>query len=240
LDESWWVDQMTERVKNPQLSWFTSKNEGGHCRVEADIYCPKFFGPSETTNNEPVEFRIIGTKLNWQDWQLLNSAHETVHLYQDSHGMSHWANWYIEGQATFFELAMAELLYKSDHIRRDYLFTRPAREDKYEFRPTSASSVVDFLRKCEMARNGECDSFKYGVGSVFHEKLVIDFGLAKYFKWQQFLIDKMPRGNPADLSQAKQDLVARIFDQSFPAVFDTSRDKWEKTVLAPYLFEIFG
>lgn len=240
LDAVWWATQMKKYLKNPDLSWFSSTTEGGHCRVESDIYCPKLFDPEFTKSGNAIEFRIIGSKLNFQDWQLLNSAHETVHLYQVSQGMSHWANWYIEGQATFFELAMAQLLFSSDHVRRDYLFTRPAREDSLKFSPKSISDVTNFLEKCDLARNGECDNFKYGVGSMFHEKLVVDHGLTKYFEWLKLLSTEMPKGNSGGFSDAKQRLVSTKFDQCFSRTFGISRAKWISSVLAPYLFDTFG
>lgn len=240
LDQDWWKTEATKYLIKPDLNWFTSKNEGGHCRVEEDIYCPKFFEPKLTKTSEPIEFRIIGSKLNWQDWQLLNSAHETVHLYQDSFGMSHWANWYIEGQATFFELAMAQLLFSSDHVRREYLIARPTREDLLRFEPTSVSDVTKFLYKCEHSKNGGCDNFKYGVGSMFHEKLVIDYGLKKYFEWQKFLIKNMPQGNPGAMTALQQSALAKKFDQSFVQVFGIEREHWIESVLAPYLLDYFG
>lgn len=236
-DQSWWETKMKEKIINPDLGWFTSKNEGGHCRVESDIFCPKFFEPKLTTNNKPIEFRIIGTKVEWQDWQLLNSAHESVHLYQDSFGMSHWAPWYVEGQATFFELAMAKLLYNDDYLRREFIVTRPNRQDSLKFEATNIAEVREFLKECYSTRNSECESFKYGAASLYHEKLIIDYGLPKYFEWQSVLAKKMPAGNPGTFSQAKQQLTERRFAEIFEQTFGLELSTWEQNDLAQYLLD---
>lgn len=236
-DQSWWERKMKEKILNPDLGWFTSKNEGGHCRVESDIFCPKLFDTKLTTNNKPIEFRIIGTKVQWQAWQLLNSAHESVHLYQDSFGMSHWAPWYVEGQATFFELASAKLLFNDNYMRRELVVTRPSREDALKFEVSTIQEVRAFLEECYAAKNGECESFKYGAGSLFHEKLVIDYGLDKYFEWQKTLASRMPSGNPATFSQAKQREVESKFSEIFLETFKVRLFDWEQKVMSKYLLE---
>lgn len=237
LDQAWWEQKMNENILKPDLSWFTSKNEGGHCRVESDIFCPKFFEPVLTTTGLPTEFRIIGTKLGWQDWQLLNSAHETVHLYQDSHGMSHWAFWYIEGQATFFELAMSKLYFGDNYLRREFIVTRPNRQDSLKYSATNLAESRAFLKKCKASRNGDCENFKYGAGSLFHEKLVIDYGLAKYFDWQMKLAARMPKGNPGNLSHTKQMRTETEFAVIFEESFGQSLDHFENQTMAQYLLD---
>lgn len=240
LDEKWWSDRMVENLIEPDLGWFSSTSEGGHCRVESTIFCPKFFEPSLTKTNLPTEFRIIGTDLEWANWQVLNSAHESVHLYQDSHEMSHWANWYIEGQATFFELAMAQLLYQNDEIRIEYIETRPTRQDSLVLNPKSLAEVVNFLDDCSTSRNGECESFKYGGGSLYHEKLVIDHGLKEYFNWQRILIERMPKGNPADFNQELMQEMDTIFRTTFFESFGMELWIWERDVVAPYIYSYFS
>jgi hypothetical protein len=238
-DQKWWEEQMVENILNPDLGWFTSQDEGGHCRVEATIFCPEFFEPKLTTANVPTEFRIIGSQLAWENWQVINSAHEAVHLYQDSYGMSHWAIWYVEGQATFFELAMAQLIFKSESIRTEFLKDRPARGDTLLLTPETVEDVIDFLESCNKARQ-ECNEFKLGGGSLFHEKLVIDHGLTKYFEWQKYLIDRMPMGNPGDFNAEESLKAETTFNQSFIDVFGVDRKKWEEESVAPYLLEYYG
>lgn len=239
LDEKWWEQQMKSTLLEPELGWFTSTTEGGHCRVESTIFCPKFYEGKLTKSGLPVEFRIIGTELNWDDWRVLNGAHESTHLYQDSYGMSHWASWYIEGQATFYEIAMSRLLFDNNNIRREYVYNRPARQDAWQIDASSVKSVLDFLDKCDHAQQGECDGFKYGGGSLFHEKLILDYGFEKYMDWQTFLINNMPMGNPMDLTREVRDQMVLIFDQSFVEVFGISKSEWEREVMAPYLMLIY-
>jgi len=239
-DEEWWKEQQVANLIDPELGWFTSKDEGGHCRVEAEIFCPMFFEPSLTTTGIPTEFRIIGSKLSWEDWQLTNSAHESVHLYQDSHGQSHWAYWYIEGQATFFELALARLLFDGDNNRIRSVFSDPQRMDALQLVSTSTDTVAAYLKDCENSRNGECESFKYGGGSLFHEKLVIDFGLEQYFKWQDYLNEKMPKGNPANFNAAQGNELAKTFNKSLEEIFGFSQKEFETKIMPEYILEVYN
>ena len=239
-DEEWWKEQQVANLTEPELEWFTSKDEGWHCRVEADIFCPKFYGPSLTTTGIPTEFRIIGSKLSWEDWQLTNSVHESVHLYQDSHGQTHWTYWYIEGQATFFELALARLLFDEDKVRTGSLFINPENTDTLKLVPTSTDLVAEYLKDCENSKNGECDAFKYGGGSLFHEKLVIDYGLDRYFQWQDYLNEKMPKGNPSNFNAAQGHELAKTFDQSFEVIFGISQQEFETEIMPAYIFEVYN
>jgi hypothetical protein len=239
LDQTWWEEKQVATLVNPDLGWFTSKDEGWHCRVEADIFCPKNFISSETIDGIPTEFRIIGTGLQWQDWQRTNSAHEVVHLYQDSHEQSHWSFWYIEGQATFYELAMANLLFNSNKIRRDFLFENRVAEDTLVFEPTSPEYVAQYFDDCDRSAEGSCHSFRYGVGSMFHEKLVIDYGLDTYWEWQDYLNTNMPKGDMANFSNSERQEAITVFGESFDAVFGLSRQTFEREVMASYIFEYF-
>lgn len=239
LDQEWWEEQQTANLLNPNLGWFTSKDEGGHCRVMTTSYCPMNFGSSETIDGVPTEFRIIGTELDWQDWQRTNNAHEVVHLYQDSHQQSHWSFWYIEGQATFFELAMANLLLGTNKIRSDYLFVNRPMQDTHVFEPTSPEYVAQYFDDCYRGTKGSCKAFEYTVGSMFHEKLVIDYGLDAYWEWQDYLNSNMPKGQMGDFSIDQQDQARVVFGQSFVDVFGISREAFETEVMANYVFEYF-
>lgn len=238
-DQGWWEEKMKVSLKEPDLSWFTSTDEGGHCRVDPSGTCPKVYGPNETLSNEQIEFRFLGSRIEWANWQRLNSAHEIVHHYQDSNGMSHWSYWFVEGQATFYELAMARLLLNSDSIRIQYLVTSPNLQDKYILNPTDVDSVMAHINLCMQAREGECDAFRYGVGSLYHEKLVLDYGLDKYFEWQDHLNATMPKGNPAEFNQDEMETMIQTFDDSFREVFGISQSEWERNVIAPYIIESF-
>lgn len=238
-DETWWIDQQKKHLIDPDLGWFTSTTEGWHCRVEADIYCPKLFAPKETQSGVSTEFRIIGSELAWQSWQRTNSAHEMVHLYQDAHEQSHWAFWYVEGQATFFELAAARLLLNTDELRTSLVINNPRINDSLKFDPNSTAKIVQYFEDCNWSKDGGCDSFKYGVGSLFHEKLVIDHGLEKYWDWQLFLNTNMPKGNPANFTNSETDNMFRIFNQSFEKVFGFTRNKFEQQIMPEYVYEYF-
>jgi hypothetical protein len=238
-DESWWLDQQRKHLIDPDLGWFTSTTEGWHCRVEPDIYCPKLFSPKETKNGVSTEFRIIGSELAWQNWQRTNSAHEMVHLYQDAHEQSHWAFWYVEGQATFFELAAARLLLKTDELRTGLVIDNPRTNDSLKFDPSSTAKIVQYFDDCNWSKDGGCDSFKYGVGSLFHEKLVIDHGLEKYWEWQLYLNANMPKGNPGNFTNSETESMFRTFDQSFMDVFGFSRNEFEQRVMPQYVYAYF-
>lgn len=237
-DKEWWTQKQVESLSNPDLAWFTSTTEGGHCRVDPFIYCSKLFEPSQTSSGSPVEFRIIGTSFRKEYWQLTNIAHETVHLYQDSHGMSHWSPWYVEGQATVFELAAGELLFGNNELRSEY-FNRLAREDRIPFNYESGATVYQHFLECGQTRNGECSQFFYGVAALYHEKLILDHGLKKYFEWQTKLQSQMPKGNPSSFSQEQTEEMVTKFASIFETTFKYSLVKFETEVAPNYVSEQF-
>lgn len=239
LDGDWWEQKQKEHLLEPDLGWFTSKTEQGHCRVEPEIFCPKQFSPKETKTGDAIEFRIIGSQLNWQDWQLVNGAHEAVHTYQDSHSQNFWSFWYIEGQATFFELAMARLMFKSDSLRKGFLIDNPQQQDSLKFSAESTESVAKFFNDCNNSGDA-CSSFKYGGGSLFHEKLVLEYGLTKYFEWQDWLNAKMPQGNMGKFTPLETEALYKTFAKSFEVVFGITQEHFETKVMPQYFLNSYG
>ena len=237
-DKTWWTQKQKQYLLNPDLGWFTSKSEGSHCRVMADIFCPKHFEGALTKSGTPVEFRIIGSRLSWQNWQLTNGAHEAVHIYQDSHSQSFWSFWYIEGQATFFELAMARLLHKSDVLRKMYLVDNPKQQDSLRFNAKTPDGVAKYFEDCNNAGRA-CESFKYGGGSLFHEKLVLDYGLRKYFEWQDYLNLNMPRGDLGKFTPTESEALYKTFAKSFEAVFGITQQHFETKVMPRYFLDAY-
>lgn len=237
-DKQWWTQRQKRYLLKPDLGWFTSKSEGTHCRVMADIFCPKHFEGALTKSGNPVEFRIIGSRLSWQNWQLTNGAHEAVHIYQDSHGQGHWMFWYIEGQATLFELAMGRLLHKSDVLRKMYLVDSPKQNDSLKINASSPESVAKFFNDCNNSGNA-CATFKYGGGSLFHEKLILDYGLDKYFQWQDYLNLNMPRGDQSKFTDAENEKLFKTFAKSFEEVFGITQERFETKVMPKYFFDSY-
>lgn len=237
-DERWWTQKQRQYLLKPDLGWFTSKSEGTHCRVMSDIFCPKHFEGALTKSGTPVEFRIIGSKLSWQDWQLTNGAHEAVHIYQDSHTQGHWNFWYVEGQATFFELAMARLILKSDSLRKFYVVDGPKQQDSLKINARSPESIAKFFNDCNNSGSA-CASFKYGGGSLFHEKLVLDYGLKKYFEWQDYLNLNMPRGDQSKFTQVENEALFKTFAKSFEAVFGITQERFETKIMPQYFFDTY-
>lgn len=238
LDGDWWEQKQKEHLLEPDLGWFTSKTEQGHCRVEPDIFCPKQFSPNETKDGDPIEFRIIGSQLNWQDWQQINGAHEAVHTYQDSHSQNFWSFWYIEGQATFFELAMARLMFNSDSLRKGFLIDNPQRQDSLKFNAKTPEAAAKYFDDCNNSGNA-CESFKYGGGSLFHEKLVLDYGLKKYFEWQDWLNSNMPRGNMSKFTPLETEELYKTFAESFEAIFGLTQEHFETRVMPQYFLDSY-
>ena len=237
-DKRWWTQKQKQYLLKPDLGWFTSKSEGTHCRVMDDIFCPKHFEGALTKSGNPVEFRIIGSRLSWQNWQLTNGAHEAVHIYQDSHGQGHWMFWYIEGQATLFELAMGRLLHKSDVLRKMYLVDGPKQNDSLKINASSPESVAKFFVDCNNSGNA-CATFKYGGGSLFHEKLILDYGLDKYFQWQDYLNLNMSRGDQSKFTPAENEKLFKTFAKSFEEVFGITQERFETKVMPKYFFDSY-
>ena len=237
-DQKWWEEKQLQSLFNPDLSWFTSKSEGGHCRVDPFIYCSKLFEPSLTKSGSPVDFRIIGTSYRQEFWQKTNIAHETVHLYQDSLGMTHWTPWYVEGQATLFELAAGELLLGNDQLRLEYI-NRVARHDRAPFSFENSDSVYQHFLTCGQSQQGECEQFFYAAASMFHEKLILDHGLDTYFLWQQKLANQMPKGNPGTFTQDQTQVMFETFKELFESTFTYSLQDFESTIAPSYVSEKF-
>jgi hypothetical protein len=237
-DKKWWTQKQKQYLLKPDLGWFTSKSEGFHCRVMADGYCPKHFEGALTKSGTPVEFRIIGSRLNWQNWQLTNGAHEAIHIYQDSHSQNFWSFWYIEGQATFFELAMARLLHKSDSLRKMYLVDNPKQQDSLKFNAKTPEGAAKYFSDCNNSGNA-CASFKYGGASLFHEKLVLDYGLKKYFEWQDWLNSNMPRGNMGKFTPLETEALYKTFAKSFEVVFGITQEHFETKVMPQYVLSSY-
>jgi hypothetical protein len=237
-DKKWWTQKQKQYLLKPELGWFTSKSEGFHCRVMPDGFCPKHFEGELTKSGTPVEFRIIGSRLSWQNWQLTNGAHEAVHMYQDSHSQNFWSFWYIEGQATFFELAMARLLHKSDSLRKMYLVDNPKQQDSLKFNAKTPEAAAKYFNDCNNSGNA-CSSFKYGGGSLFHEKLVLDYGLKKYFEWQDWLNANMPQGNMGKFTPTETETLYKTFAKSFEAVFGITQQHFETKVMSRYFLDSY-
>ena len=237
-DKRWWTQKQRQYLLKPDLGWFTSKSEGSHCRVMADIFCPKHFEGALTKSGNPIEFRIIGSQLSWQNWQLTNGAHEAVHIYQDSHSQNFWSFWYIEGQATFFELAMARLILKSDTLRKEFVVDGPKRQDSLKFNAKTPEAAAKFFNDCNNSGNA-CASFKYGGASLFHEKLVLDYGLKKYFDWQDWLNSNMPRGDMGKFSPPETEALYKTFAKSFEVVFGITQEHFENKVMPQYFLNSY-
>lgn len=238
-DQEWWEQKQKEYLKNPDLGWFTSKDEGWHCRVEADIFCPKNFMPDETTSGQRVEFRIIGSMLNWEPRHNVNMAHEVVHAYQDEVGLSHIREWFIEGQATFFELAFAYLYYGTDEGRANYL-NNPKTQDAIKFTATTPKEVLNHIDACRARQDNPCDSFKYGVGMMYHEKLVLDHGLGAYKTWLAKMAKTMPKGNPGGFDQETMNRMESVFIKTFEKSFGVTLEKFEYEIMPQYILDSYA
>lgn len=238
-DQQWWEEKQIKYLKKPDLGWFTSKDEGWHCRVQADIFCPKNFMPDETNNGQRVEFRIIGSMLNWEPRHNVNMAHEVVHAYQDEVGISHYREWLVEGQATFFELAFAYLYYETDEGRANYL-NNPKTQDLIKFTATTPAEVKAHIESCRSRQDNPCDSFKYGAGMMYHEKLVLDYGLDAYKAWLGKMAATMPKGNLGGLDQEVANKMEANFIKIFEKSFGVSLEKFEYEIMPQYIVDSYA
>jgi len=237
-DQIWWEEKQKKYLKKPELGWFTSKSEGWHCRVEADIFCPKNYMPDETNVDQRVEFRIIGSQLKWEPRHNVNMVHEAVHAYQDELGFSHYREWFVEGQATFFELAFAYLYYEFEEGRANYL-TQPQVQDAKPFKAKTPNEVLQHIESCR-TQNNPCDNFKYGVGMMYHEKLVIDHGLETYMSWMAAMDKSMPKGNPSTYDQQTMRKMETEFAGTFEQVFGQRLDEFETEVMPKYIIDSYA
>ena len=241
-EKSWWADQLKgELTLKPK--WFGPTDGGGHCyAAEAEAFCNKaYYGmDKEVTGASNILTTMIGSKLQWTTFRRVVPIHEATHQFHSATGLGNWRYWYIEGQATYFEMASSVLVSGLGGSNwRSEQAELAATQDEIPFTAKNAKQAYEFLKNCERSPN--CQGMSYFGSSLAHELLVNTYGVDKYFAWNLALADRLPdflwRETPQNQAVMQEGIQG--FAKIFKEFFEVDIDKWERNEFAPYLLATY-
>ncbi len=239
-EQDWWKEQLDQLLEIEPV-WFGPSAEAGHCyAAEAEAFCPKLYvgNEGETKGNYNVLATMLGSTMDWTTFRQVVAIHESTHAFQTASLLGHWRYWFVEGQATYFELAASVLIpdlrgsnWRDDQLRQSHM------NDEYKFQATTNEEAYQYIRACDSGKN--CDGFRYLGASFAHELLVNEYGIDKYIEWNLAIARDLPdfnwrtMGSTPDIAQKGGKMFADYFEEFFGIDIDT----WEKEVFAPYVLE---
>ena len=141
--------------------WNEEKNELGHCRLRADIFC----GAGNTVNGKNYQDNVVGTAFINRGIDYV-SRHESAHFYQAVFGYGGRC-WMAEGQATFFET----YLESSSRPRTDVLTRLKASE--IGIADLSESELLGLLTSDQICQPDP--NIAYDLGMLGYEYLYMNF-----------------------------------------------------------------
>jgi hypothetical protein len=240
-EEDWWSNELSGLVAvTPE--WFGPTDGGGHCyAAEAEAFCPKgyYAHDGETTGNFNVLTTMLGSKLDWNTFRKVVPIHESTHQFHSTTGLGHWRWWYIEGQATYFELAATVLvpdLGASDW--RDEIGRDTYRQDELKFKASNVSETVAYMDECD--NTGKCNGFRYFGASLAHELLVNTYGIETYLNWNLALAERLPDFFWRGMDEETGRLGRMQFEDIFEEFFGIDIDTWEQTEFASLVLETYN
>jgi hypothetical protein len=237
-EKPWWADQLKgELTLKPE--WFGPSDGGGHCyAAEAEAFCNKaYYGmDKEVKGDSNILTTMIGSKLEWTTFRRVVPIHEATHQFHSATGLGNWRFWYIEGQATYFEMASSVLVsgLGGSNWRLEQAELAGTQDD-IPFTATNAKQAYEFIQKCQSGSN--CQGLSYFGSSLAHELLVSTYCVNKYFAWNLALADRLPdflwRETPSNQNTMRKgnEGFAKIFNE----FFEIDIDDWERKEFAPYL-----
>jgi|688.fasta_scaffold107130_3 hypothetical protein len=241
-EETWWAEQLKGKL-TLKPEWFGPSDGGGHCyAAEAEAFCNKaYYGmDKEVKGASNILTTMIGSKLEWTTFRRVVPIHEATHQFHSATGLGNWRFWYIEGQATYFEMASSVLVsgLGGSNWRLEQAELAGTQDD-IPFTATNAKQAYEFIQKCQ---NGStCQGLSYFGSSLAHELLVSTYGVNKYFAWNLALADRLPdflwRETPSNQNTMRKgsEGFAKIFNE----FFEIDIDDWERKEFAPYLLETY-
>jgi hypothetical protein len=239
-EQDWWEQQLGELLEIEPV-WFGPSAEAGHCyAAEAEAFCPKLYVGNEgdTKGDYNVLTTMLGSRMQWTTFRQVVAIHESTHSFQTAVMLGHWRYWFVEGQATYFELAASVLVpdLRGSNWRDDQL--RQAHgQDKHRFKAKTVEEAYRYMQECDSGY--ECDGFRYVGASFAHQLLVDEFGMDKYIEWNLAIARDLPDFNWRTMHKTP-DIAQKgrtMFEESFQEHFGIDINTWEKTVFAPYVLE---
>jgi len=240
-EQEWWRNQL-DGLLVIEPEWFGPTDGGGHCYAAvAEAFCPKaYFGyEGSTAGDFNVLTTMLGSSLDWDAFRKVVPIHESTHQFHVASGLGHWRYWFVEGQATYFELA-ASVLIEDLGVGswRDELANQSPGRDNPRFTATTREEVAEYMRVCD--GGGQCDGFRYFGASLAHELLVKTFGMDAYFEWNLALASDLPDFDWNGMPESVRNEGAAGFARLFEEHFGIELAKWEQSDYADYLLENYN
>jgi hypothetical protein len=161
-DYQWWVDfRSAQDPSFPVEMWNEEKDELGHCRLRADIFC----GAGNTLNGKNYQNNVVGTAFTNRGIDYV-SRHEAAHFYQAVFGYGGRC-WMAEGQATFFETYL-----ESSSRYRDEIISE-LRASKTGVAKLSESELLGLLTSDQICQGDS--NIAYNLGMLGYEYLYMNF-----------------------------------------------------------------
>ena len=145
--------------------------------------------------------------------------------------MVHSTPWVIEGQALLHELVYQQLV-EGTTVRHSKYFPMALKNDPLKLDPSSEQSVRSHIKECRKD-GGQCLDFNSLAGSVYFEKLILDFGVQKYRDYFSKI------WSADELGLAWEEYEFEYAPQVFLDVYGIDLDDWLDQVGIPYLAELF-
>jgi hypothetical protein len=239
-EKEWWKSSLSDVLKI-EPEWFGPTDGGGHCyAAEAEAFCPKAYYAldGETKGVQNVLATMLGSKLEWTTFRKVTPIHEATHQFHSTTGLGNWRYWYVEGQATYFELASSVLVSDLGATNwREELASQTMNQDEKKFNAKTAAETFKYMKMCE--NGGNCNGFSYFGGSLAHELLVNSFGIEKYMDFNLAIADRLPDYFWKGMKETERKAGIKGFGEAFKEFFGTEIEEWERTSLAPYVLEVY-
>lgn len=241
-DEQQWWAEILDGVVTVEPEWFGPTDGGGHCyAAEAEAFCPKAYYSldGETAGDFNVLTTMLGSKIDWNTFRKVVPIHESTHQFHSATGLGHWRWWFIEGQATYFELAATVLIPElgaSDW--RDEIGWDTYSRDELKFKASTKEEAAQYFDECD--RTGQCNGFRYFGASLAHELLVNTFGIDAYLNWNRAIAERLPNFYWRGMDEQSVREGREGFSEAFLEFFGEDIDSWEKNELATYVLETYN
>lgn len=243
-EQDWWSEQL-DQLLIIEPTWFGPSAEAGHCyAAEPEAFCPKLYVGNEgdTKGDYDVLTTMLGSKMQWTTFRRVVPIHEATHGFQTATQLGHWRYWYVEGQATYFELAASVLVpdLRGTNWRDEQLIQSHA-NDEHRFNAKTVDEVVQYMYDCDYGKK-RCDGFRYLGASFAHQLLVNAYGVETYLAWNLALAEQLPDFNWKVMHERPDDVQrgTRLFATLFEEFFGLDLETWEREVFAPYVLEHYS
>lgn len=235
FDKEFWQAEL-EALLTIDFEWANPSDAGGHCgyRFEAEAYCPNIYIPSETVAGNSILTLFLGEEEVLRDhdtWRKSIPAHSAMHAVQYGKKMTHFTQWVIEGQALLHELAYQQLM-DGETVRFSKYLPMAVYEAPRKLDPSTEETIRAHIAECVLY-GSECLDFHSFSGSIYLEKLILDFGVEKYREFFRQI------WSADDLGLSPVEVWEFYAGELFVDVYGTSLDSWLDEVGIPYLASVY-